>query len=65
MDLRDRSIDCAALSMNPSIAQASINRESIDRSHCSNDGWSRASIDACTVRYEITELKPNGYDFDD
>ena len=51
------AIDGSARSMKPSLAQSSIDRTSVDRSHCAIDGWlctidyPWSSIDACPVRH--------------
>ena len=39
-DRSARSIDRAALSMDPLLAQPSIDRGRVDRWRCANDGWS-------------------------
>ena len=57
IDGSSRSINRAARSMDPSLAQTSIDRPNIDRSRCAIDRWSctidhsRPSMDACTVRH--------------
>ena len=57
--------------MNTSLAKPAIDRPSIDRSRCANDGWSFSidhpcpSIDSCTVRHVVIELKLDDYDFYD